>query len=125
MSAVSSSKTDSCDLEAWAGTVDFLSAADERLGAFSRVIPNGEGSDFLFTLQFPQGTDSDAIEVTTGSLDNPGALPITKNFGTEARLPWIDLLTPGRVPDSPTTENTTRVVVSRQHPDHDTPSADL
>jgi uncharacterized protein YndB with AHSA1/START domain len=45
-----------------AGTVDFLSAADERLGAFSRVIPNGEGSEFLFTLQFPPGTDSEAIE---------------------------------------------------------------
>src|ERR1700759_3531456 len=45
-----------------AGTVDFLAAADERLGAFSRVIPNGEGSEFLFTLQFPEGTDSKAIE---------------------------------------------------------------
>jgi hypothetical protein len=45
-----------------AGTVDFLSAADGRLGAFSRVIPNGEDSEFLFTLLFPQGTDSDAIE---------------------------------------------------------------
>jgi hypothetical protein len=44
------------------GTVDFLSAADERLGAFGRVIPNGEGSEFLFTLQFPPGTDGEAIE---------------------------------------------------------------
>ena len=71
--------------------------------------------------------DGDAIEVTTGSLDNPGVLPITKNFGTEARLPWIGLLVPGALPDSPTAENATRQVVSRQHPDHDTPdaSADL
>jgi hypothetical protein len=67
--------------------------------------------------------DGDAIEVTTGSLDNPGALPITKNFGTEARLPWIGLLVPGALPDSPTAEIATRQVVSRQHPDHDTPDA--
>jgi hypothetical protein len=65
--------------------------------------------------------DGDAIEVTTGSLDNPSVLPITKNFGTEARLPWIGLLVPGAVADSPTTETTARKVVSRQHPDHDTP----
>jgi hypothetical protein len=61
-----------------AGTVDFLSAADERLGAFCRVIPNGEGSEFLFTLQFPQGTDSDAIEaqmqVVEGELEAVRAL---------------------------------------------------
>jgi hypothetical protein len=44
------------------GTVDFLAAADERAGAFGRVIPNGEGSEFLFTLQFPEGTEPDAIE---------------------------------------------------------------
>ena len=44
------------------GTVDFLAAADERLGAFSRVIPNGEGSEFLFTLQFPPGTEPDSIK---------------------------------------------------------------
>ena len=66
--------------------------------------------------------DGDAIEVTTGSLDNPGALPITKNFGVESRLPWIGLLAPGQVPDTLTTESATREVVSRQHPDHDTPS---
>lgn len=68
--------------------------------------------------------DGDAIEVTTGSLDTPVLAPPTKNFGTEARLPWIDSLLPGRLPDTPTTENgsATRVIVSRQHPDHDTPS---
>ena len=66
--------------------------------------------------------DGDAIEVTTGSLDTPAALPPAKNFGVEARLPWIDLLMPGRLPDTATSEIATRVVVSRQHPDHDTPS---
>src|ERR1700759_4055860 len=63
----------------------------------------------------------DAIEVTTGSLDEPAKLPPTKNFGVEARLPWIDLLMPGRLQDSSTAENSRiRDIVSHQHPDHDT-----
>jgi hypothetical protein len=44
------------------GTVDIVSADDERIGSFSRVIPNGKGSEFLFTLLFPQGTDQAAID---------------------------------------------------------------
>jgi hypothetical protein len=67
--------------------------------------------------------DGDAIEVTTGSLDNPAAVPIIKNFGTESRLPWIGRLAPGQVPDVTTAEAATRQVVSRQHPDHGTPDA--
>jgi hypothetical protein len=67
--------------------------------------------------------DGDAIEVTTGSLDNPEAAPITKNFGTESRLSWIGLLAPGQVPDSTTAETARREVISRQHPDHNTPGA--
>jgi hypothetical protein len=43
------------------GTVDILSAEDERTGAFGRVIPNGDGSEFLFTLLFPPDTDGQAI----------------------------------------------------------------
>jgi hypothetical protein len=62
----------------------------------------------------------DAIEVTTGSLDHPALLPPTKNFGTEARLPWIEQLVPGQLPDSRTADIATREVVSRQHPDHET-----
>ena len=64
--------------------------------------------------------EDDAIEVTTGSLDEAANVPPTINFGTEARLPWIDLLAPGRLRDTPT--SAARVVVSRQHPDHDTQS---
>jgi hypothetical protein len=69
--------------------------------------------------------DADALEVTTGSLDEPARVPPTKNFGVEARLSWIDLLAPDRLPNSPTSEaaSATRTVVSRQHPDHDTPNA--
>ena len=66
--------------------------------------------------------DSDAIEVTTGSLDQPAQLPATKNFGVEGRLPWIDRLMPGRLPEVTTMQHATRVVVSLQHPDHDTPN---
>jgi hypothetical protein len=62
----------------------------------------------------------DAIEVTTGSLDTPALVPITKNFGVESRLPWIGLLAPGRLPEVSTMEHSTREVVGRQHPDHDT-----
>jgi len=67
--------------------------------------------------------DGDAIEVTTGSLDAPALAPPTKNFGAEARLSWVDLLLPGRLPDTPTagSGSATRVIISRQHPDHETP----
>ena len=51
------------------------------------------------TFHFLEG---DAIEVTTGSLDMPGLAPPTRHFGIEARLPWIDLLMPGRLPESGT-----------------------
>jgi hypothetical protein len=68
--------------------------------------------------------DGDAIEVTTGSLDDAARVPPTMNFGTEARLPWIELLAPGRLPETPTSasNSATRVIVSRQHPDHNTPN---
>jgi hypothetical protein len=62
--------------------------------------------------------DGEAIEVTTGSLDTPALAPATKNFGTASRLPWIGLTLPGALPEVP--PDTRRVIVSRQHPDHDT-----
>jgi len=65
--------------------------------------------------------DGDAIEVTTGSLDNPAQVPLTKNFGVESRLPWLDLLCPGRLPETTTLEHSSRTVVGLQHPDHETP----
>lgn len=44
-----------------AGTADLLAPDDHRRGAFSRVLPNGSGSEFLFTLFFPGGTDEAAV----------------------------------------------------------------
>jgi hypothetical protein len=43
------------------GTVDLLSATDPTRGAFSRVLHNDGGSEYLFTLFFPDGTADAAI----------------------------------------------------------------
>jgi polyketide cyclase/dehydrase/lipid transport protein len=43
------------------GTVDLLAAADHDRGAFTRVVPNGDGSEYLFTLFFAEGTDEAAV----------------------------------------------------------------
>lgn len=43
------------------GTVDILAPTEPPRGAFTRVIPSGEGSEFLFSLSFPQGTEEAAI----------------------------------------------------------------
>jgi hypothetical protein len=62
--------------------------------------------------------DGAAIEVTTGSLDTAALVPPTKNYGVEARLQWIHLVAPGALPDTPAGK---RVIISRQHPDQETP----
>jgi hypothetical protein len=38
------------------GTVDILRAEDPLQGAYSRVLPNGAGSEYQFTILFPEGT---------------------------------------------------------------------
>ena len=43
------------------GTADIVAAADPRRGAFLRVLPNGDGSELLFTLVFAPGTPAAAI----------------------------------------------------------------
>jgi uncharacterized protein YndB with AHSA1/START domain len=43
-------------------TVDLLAETNPDRGAFSRVLPNGRGSEYLFTLFFSDGTDEAAIE---------------------------------------------------------------
>lgn len=44
------------------GTVDLLAAADHDRGAFSRIVPNGAGSEYLFTLFFADDTDEATVE---------------------------------------------------------------
>jgi Polyketide cyclase / dehydrase and lipid transport len=43
------------------GTVDLLRATDPTRGAFSRVVHNRDGSEYLFTLVFPDGTTEAAM----------------------------------------------------------------
>jgi len=43
------------------GTVDLLAPSSPPAGAFTRVVHNGQGSEYLFTLFFPEGTDEAAI----------------------------------------------------------------
>ena len=54
------------------GTIDMLGGPDLNVGAFSRVVPNATGSEYLFTLFFPEGTPTEAItaqmEVVDGEL---------------------------------------------------------
>ena len=49
------------EVSAERGTVDIVSALDPRRGAFTRVIPNGEGSEYLFTLLFDPSTEPEVV----------------------------------------------------------------
>ena len=51
------------------GTVDILSADDPRRGAFTRVVPNGAGSEYLFTLFFPATVGEDAVAAQMAVVD--------------------------------------------------------
>lgn len=51
------------------GTVDILGRTDPLRGAFARVIPNGAGSEFLFTLVFPSATDPAAVAAQMDTID--------------------------------------------------------
>jgi hypothetical protein len=43
------------------GTVDIVSVQDPRAGAYTRVMPNGTGSEYQFTLFFPESADEAAV----------------------------------------------------------------
>jgi uncharacterized protein YndB with AHSA1/START domain len=43
------------------GTVDIVSATQPRRGVFTRVLANGDGSEYLFTQLFPDGSSEDAV----------------------------------------------------------------
>jgi uncharacterized protein YndB with AHSA1/START domain len=51
------------------GTVDIVAADDPSRGAFTRVVPNGGGSEFLFTLFFPEGTPEEAVETQMATVE--------------------------------------------------------
>ena len=43
------------------GTVDIVAADDPGRGAFMRALPNGDGTELLFTLFFERGAGDEAI----------------------------------------------------------------
>jgi hypothetical protein len=51
------------------GTVDIVSADDPRRGAFTRVVPNAAGSEFLFTLFFPETVAEDGVAAQMAVVD--------------------------------------------------------
>lgn len=63
---------------------------EPALFASSNIAHRGFCRDCGTPLTF--GDDaSDKIEVTTGSLDDPGAFPMTEHFGVESRISWVRL----------------------------------
>lgn len=70
--------------------------------------------------------DGSRINLTMGSLDNPGQFPPQEQFGIEARVAWFGELSTRH--DAGTTEETMAgpapaiKASNHQHPDHDTES---
>ena len=52
------------------GTVDLLAPTGPPAGAFMRVVHNGQGSELLFTLFFPHGTDKAAITTQMATVED-------------------------------------------------------
>jgi hypothetical protein len=67
--------------------------------------------------------DTGALEVTSGSLDEPARAVPTRATGTEAMLHWIGGVTslPSKTTEQNYANRNKRPVVSFQHPDRDTP----
>lgn len=66
----------------------------------------------------------DGMAIAAGAFDQPVRLPPVRQYGMEARLPFIDAL--GALPSSRTEQDVEALeflarLVSHQHPDHDTP----
>lgn len=74
-------------------------------------------------LSFAYG-ESEWLDVTLGSLDDPAAVPPRKQYGLESRLAYLDavLTTPGDTTDRSMAADRRSRLVNRQHPDHDTPA---
>lgn len=55
--------------DAAAGTIDIVSPTDRTRGAFARVLPNGGGSEFLFTLLFSAEMPAAAVDDQMATVD--------------------------------------------------------
>ena len=64
------------------------------------------------------------IELTAGSLDEPGRAVPTRATGNESRLHWIDQVPslPAQTTQDEPCGSQQAPIVSFQHPDHDTPA---
>ena len=75
---------------------------------------------------FLETVGSDIVYVTLGSLDDPAALPPSRQCGTEAKMPWFGSLhgLPGEeTEDSQEMDGVPLAAIAasnHQHPDHDT-----
>ncbi|OXM66172.1 MULTISPECIES: SRPBCC family protein [Amycolatopsis] len=60
------------------GTVDFFAADNPDAGVYTRVLPNGPGAEYQFTMFFPDGTPETAVaeqaSVVRGELETVRAL---------------------------------------------------
>lgn len=67
--------------------------------------------------------DSDWIDVTLGSLDRPAAVTPERQYGLEARIPWVAsvLDRPGETTAQSMDTDRQAALLNFQHPDHDTP----
>jgi hypothetical protein len=52
-----------------AGVVDLTRPSDASLGARMRVLPNGAGSAFVFTIIFPPGTPPEAVDAQMATIE--------------------------------------------------------
>jgi hypothetical protein len=50
-------------------TVDFLAAGGHARGLYARVLPNGDGSELLFTIMFTPDTPEDVIAAQMVTLE--------------------------------------------------------
>ena len=66
--------------------------------------------------------ETDRIDVSIGSLDEPEKVPPEKQFGTESRLSWFAELhsLPGTTTEELIPPELLSRIQSRQHPDHET-----
>ena len=74
------------------GTVDVLSAVEPRVGAFSRVLPNGDGSEYLFTLFFAPDAEEAVVEAQMGVVGDAagGRARAVRRSGLRPRQPGVE-----------------------------------
>lgn len=51
------------------GTVDLLAPDDPSVGVFTRVLPNGTGAEYQFTMFFPAGSPQEAVDAQSDIID--------------------------------------------------------